>query len=173
MTEELVISRNIQIKGSIGFLIGQMDDVRNLLLKEIEGLTQEVIDFTPNIHKIETIGTLLFHIADVENSWMFEFVDGEKLDMESWKYAFPLRQSLDPPQLTGKPLEHYLEILRETREKVRNRVARFREADATRMFSNDWAKYSLEWVLYHNQQHESHHVGQINLLKRLYELLRT
>ena len=88
----------------ISFLLGEMEDVRNLLLKEIEDLNQEELDFTPEIDKIETIGTLIFHIADVENSWMFEAVEGQELDLETWKYAFPLRQQLDPRQQTGKPL---------------------------------------------------------------------
>jgi len=172
MSDKLIVPRDSKTEGTISFLLGQMADVRRLLLEQIEGLTQEELDFSPDINKFETIGTLLFHIADVENSWMFEFVDGQELDFEEWKYAFPLRQKLDPRQKTGKSLAYYLEILEKTRAAVVQRVRQFSSEEATRMFFHpaQQASYSLEWVLHHNQQHESHHIGQINLLKRWYRL---
>ena len=164
----LQITRDNSFDTRIAYIIGEMENVRQLLLKEIKDLTQGELDFTPDIDKIETIGTLLFHIADVENSWMFEAVEGQELDMETWKYAFPLRQQLSPRQQTGKPLEHYLKILNETRENVKKILMKFRDKDLNKEFSNRFGEFTLEWVLFHNQQHESHHIGQINLLKRLY-----
>lgn len=168
MAKKLYIPKNFPIKGTIGFLVGQMENVRMSLLNEIKDLTQEEIDYTPNIDKVETIGTLLFHIADVENSWMFEAIDGQELDFDKWKYSFPLRQTLNPRQQTGKPLEYYLALLNETRENVKKRIEGFSEKDAINNYSNRFGDFTLEWVLYHNQQHESHHIGQINLLKRMY-----
>ena len=172
MAKLLSISRDFPNKGTIGFLVGQMEDVRTLLLNEIKGLTQEEIDYTPDVNTVETIGTLVFHIADVENSWMFEAVDGQKLDFDKWKYAFPLRQTLNPRQQTGKPLDYYLEILKETRENVKKRIEKFTDEDLQKHYSNRFGNFTLEWVLYHNQQHESHHIGQINLLKRLYRVYK-
>lgn len=151
----------------LSFLIGQMIDTRNLLLKQIEDLTQEELDFSPDIDNIETIGTLLFHIADVENSWMFEAVEGKELDLETWKYAFPLRQQLNPRQQTGKPLPHYINILNDIRDKVLKNLLKFNDNDLKKEYSNRFGTFDLEWVLYHNVQHESNHIGQINILKRL------
>ncbi|MHA2029228.1 MAG: hypothetical protein ACW99Q_07545, partial [Candidatus Kariarchaeaceae archaeon] len=54
------------IPGSLGIIFGEMDEVRQLLLKQVKGISQEILDYTPDINKFETIGTLLFHIADVE-----------------------------------------------------------------------------------------------------------
>ena len=164
----LQITRDNSFDTRIAYIVGEMENVRQLLLKEIKDLTQGELDFTPDINKIETIGTLLFHIVDVENSWMFEAVEGQELDMETWKYAFPLRQQLSPRQQTGKPLEHYLKILNETRENVKKILMKFRDNDLNKEYSNRFGEFTLEWVLFHNQQHESHHIGQINLLKRLY-----
>ena len=154
-------------EGRLGYLVGQMIDVRKLLLKEIEDLSQDELDYTPDINKFETIGTLIFHIADVENSWMFEAVDGQELDFEKWKYSFPLRQNLDPRQQTGKNLAYYNNILKVTRENVIARIEKFKDSDLKKEYSNRYGRFTLEWVLYHNTQHESHHIGQINLLKRL------
>ena len=164
----LLIARDNSFDTRIAYIVGEMENVRQLLLKEIKDLTQEELDYTPDIDKIETIGTLLFHIADVENSWMFEAVESQELDMETWKYAFPLRQQLDPRQQTGKPLDYCLKILSDTREKVLQNVIKFRDSDLDKQYSNRFGNFTLEWVLFHNQQHESHHIGQINLLKRMY-----
>ena len=35
------------------------------------------------------------------------------------------------------------------------------------VYTNRFGTFTLEWVLYHNSQHESNHIGQINLLKRI------
>jgi uncharacterized damage-inducible protein DinB len=158
------------IPGSLGIIFGEMEEVRRLLLKQVKGISQEILDYTPDINKFETIGTQLFHIADVENSWIFEHIDGEQLDYEQWKYAFGIREKLDPPQLTKKPLDYYLTILNDVREKIKDRIFEFKEEDAKNIFSSSLGKTTLEWVLFHIHQHESHHIGQINLNKRLFKL---
>ena len=87
--------------------------------------------------------------------------------METWKYAFPLRQQLDPRQQTGKPLQHYIDLLQETRNNFLTNMLKYTDEDLQKEFSNRFGNFNLEWVLYHNVQHESHHIGQINMLKRL------
>ncbi|MHA2099324.1 MAG: hypothetical protein ACW99A_11595, partial [Candidatus Kariarchaeaceae archaeon] len=57
-----VIPKN-HVPGSLGLLFGEMEEVRRLLLKEIKGISQEILDYTPDINTFETIGTMLFHVA--------------------------------------------------------------------------------------------------------------
>ncbi|RMG30177.1 MAG: DinB family protein [Methanobacteriota archaeon] len=149
----------------MGLLKGMLQDTRNYLLKEIEGITQDELDFSPDPARIETVGTMLFHIADVENSWIFEHIAGEEIDFEKWKYAFPLRIGI--PQRIGKPLEFYLETLKEVRLNVLEFLEQFDETDLDRMFESKMGSTTLEWALFHIHRHEQHHVGQINLLRRL------
>jgi uncharacterized damage-inducible protein DinB len=163
-----VIPKN-HVPGSLGLLFGEMEEVRRLLLKEIKGISQEILDYTPDINTFETIGTMLFHVADVENSWIFEHVDGEQLDYEKWKYAFGIREKLDPPQLIGKSINYYHDILNDVREKVRERLMDFNEGDEKNITSSSLGKTSLGWALFHIHQHESHHIGQISLIKRLFK----
>ena len=157
---------------SLSLIFAEMEEVRRSLLREIKDLTQEQLDYSPDINKFETIGTMIFHIVDVENSWIFEHIDKEELDFEKWKYAFPLtlRKKLTPRQEIGKPLSHYLNLLSEYREKTRKRIAKFHEEGASEIHTSKMGKTSVEWVLFHIQRHESHHTGQINLVKRLYKL---
>ena len=163
----LEIKRDMKYSERISFILGEMEDTRKLLLEQIKDLTQEELDYSPDIDKIETIGTMIFHIVDVENSWMFEAVEGEELDLETWKYAFPLRQQLNPRQQTGRPLSYYLDLLTKTREKLLKNLEKYTDKDLEKVYSNRFGTFTLEWVLYHNSQHESNHIGQINLLKRI------
>ena len=165
----LEIEKDMRYSERIAFILGEMEDTRKLLLEQIKDLTQEELDFTPDIDKIETIGTMIFHIVDVENSWMFEAVEGEELDLDIWKYAFPLRQQLNPRQQTEKPLSYYLDLLTKTRENILKNMEKYTDKDLEKVYSNRFGTFTLEWVLYHNSQHESNHIGQINLLKRIYK----
>ena len=49
-------------------------------------------------------------------------------------------------------------------------LSQFSDSDLTNEFLVDGNKMvSLEFILYHLVNHESIHIGQINLLKRLYK----
>lgn len=152
----------------LGLLKGMLQDTRDYLLKEIDGITQDELDYSPDPTRIETVGTMLFHIADVENSWIFEHIAGEEADFEKWKYAFPLRLGI--AQRTGIPLEFYLETLKEVRLNVLEFLGQFSETDLDRVFESKMGSTTLEWTLFHIHRHEQHHVGQINLLRRLKRL---
>jgi uncharacterized damage-inducible protein DinB len=76
-------------------------EIRERLLNIIEELDEEVLDYTPSERKIETIGTLLLHIAAVELGWILEDIYQEEIDYDEWKCAFPLRSSINLPQLKG------------------------------------------------------------------------
>jgi uncharacterized damage-inducible protein DinB len=49
-----------------------MTEIRERLLNIIEDLDEEALDYTPSERKVETIGTLLLHIAAVELGWILE-----------------------------------------------------------------------------------------------------
>ncbi|MFW9929452.1 MAG: DinB family protein [Candidatus Thorarchaeota archaeon] len=149
-----------------------LKDIRSRLFEQIESLSQEALDYSPHIHKIETIGTLLLHIAGVEWSWIFEDIDKKDMDMDKWKYAFALRNNFNPPQLTGKPLNFYTDILNEVRDDVLKRLNDLQDSELDKLIVSGSDKYSIEWILYHLIQHESHHIGQINFLKRSFSLLK-
>ncbi|MCY3413148.1 MAG: DinB family protein [Candidatus Heimdallarchaeota archaeon] len=152
------------------FLLTQMKLTRKYLLKEINGITQNELDFSPDINKFETIGTMLFHIADVENSWIFEHLDGQEVDFETWKWAFPLRLQLNPVQRTDKIIDFYLMTLEEVRKNVMQYLDQFSNENLSKVFESKMGKSTLEWVLFHIHRHEQHHIGQINLLRRLFKM---
>ncbi|MFW9853447.1 MAG: DinB family protein [Candidatus Thorarchaeota archaeon] len=149
--------------------IAQMNEVRQRLITIIEDLDEAAIDFTPDERRIETIGTLLFHIAAIEFSWIFEDIYGEKFEEEEWKHAFALRPSVNIPQIKGKTKDYYVKKLADVRERVLAEIPQ--ETDLDRLVISDSSAYfSIEWILFHLIEHEAMHIGQILFLKRLYAL---
>ena len=145
----------------------QMYEVRDYLLKIMEELPEDKLDFTPNEKTVETIGTLLLHIAGVEWSWIFEDIDGVEMDFEKFKYGFALRPKVNLPQIKGKSKQFYLDLLNEVRDEVFQRLKRMTDADLKKEIVTETLSYTIEWVLFHLVEHEAMHVGQILLLKRL------
>src|SRR5512147_3325797 len=83
----------------VGQFVAQLEDVRRQLKKYVEGLTPEQLSWYPN-PKVESIGTLLLHIAAVECSWIGEDIMRRPM-ADDWKIAFPIRFGI--PQITGQP----------------------------------------------------------------------
>lgn len=154
----------------IAKLYAMLSETRERLLEQIKDISQEQLDFSPSITKIETIGTLLFHIAAIEFSYIFEDIYEEQWDQEEWKYSLALREQLDPPQMTGKPISFYLDKLSEIRERVYSKVLEWTDKDLDRVVKSGKREVTINWILYHINYHESVHIGQINFLKRLFKL---
>ena len=146
-----------------------MKELRERLLEIISGLDNDILDFTPDENNIETIGTLLLHIAAVECTWIFEDISGLNMNFKKWKHAFPLRKSINLPQLKGKSKSFYLNRLNEVRTE---RIDRSKDiSDFDQLIISENNRYSIEWILFNLIEHESIHIGQISLLNRLYQLL--
>lgn len=162
----LVKDRGLSPRVALWF--SMMQDVRKWLLQMMESLSDEEIDYTPDEQKIETIGTLLLHIAGVEWGWIFGDIDGKEVEFEKWKHAFALSPDVDVPQLKGQGKEFYLNRLSEVREEVRERLKRLQDDDLDRLVTSEGKKYSIEWILWHLVEHEAVHVGQISVLSRMF-----
>jgi uncharacterized damage-inducible protein DinB len=158
-----------ELTSRVSYYYSMLQEVRERLLSIIDDLDEEMLDFTPDERNFETIGTLLFHIAAIEWSWVFEDIDGLEMDYEKFKHAFALRSDVDIPQLKGKKKLFYLNQLKEVREEVFIRLAKFSDEDLDKIVESDTEKFSIEWILFHILEHETMHIGQILLLKRLYE----
>ncbi len=153
----------------IARFVAMFDNNRERLLYKLKDVTDEILDFTPDEKTVETIGTLLYHIAAVEHDWIFYDIDKQEIDEERWKYAFATRSD-DIDQLKGKGLQFYLDALQEVRDKIFNRFKKFSDNDLKRSIESEGKTFTIEWILFHLLNHEAVHIGQISLLKRLYRL---
>ncbi len=155
----------------IGAYLTMMDDVSERIEKYVSGMVDQQLAWYPN-QDCESIGTLLLHIAGVERSWIGEDI-GRKPMGEEWMPAFALRFKL--PQISGKDLPYFLNILKKTRAESKTILAKLTDADLQREIipldpgddTNAKKRFTIEWILYHVLEHEAHHKGQIAVMKRL------
>ncbi len=155
----------------IGAYLSMMDDVSARVLGYVEGLSGEQLSWFPN-ERCESIGTLLLHIAAVERSWIGEDISRRPMG-EEWLPAFAIR--FDVPQINGKELPYFVEILKKTRAETKADLAKLTDDDLAREITpldpseeeNTKKRFTIEWILYHVLEHEAHHKGQIALMKRL------
>ncbi len=166
--EVISLQKTEDLEPRLAQMYGMLQKVREKLLERIEGLTQKELDFTPNEESIETIGTLLLHVAGVEWSWIFEDIDHLGMDYEKWKHAFALREGI--PQIKGMKVKFYTDRLSEVREEVLERISEFSDSELDHLIELDQAAVSIEWILFHIIEHEAMHIGQISMLKRLYKI---
>lgn len=154
----------------IGLYVAQLEDVRRSTLRYVEGLDAAQLSWHPS-PEVESIGTLLLHIAAVELSWIQEDIRRAPMPDE-WIIGFPIRFGL--PQIQGKSLPYFVEKLDEVRNTTRSVLATLNDDDLARAVTPlddagnpDASEYTIEWILYHLIEHEAHHRGQIAQLKRL------
>jgi uncharacterized damage-inducible protein DinB len=154
----------------VGIYLAQLEDVRRRTKRYVEGLSAEQLSWCPS-DKVESVGTLLIHIAAVEFSWIQEDIMRRPMG-EEWMIAFPIR--FDLPQISGKSLEYFLEKLDTVRTQTRNVLASLGDEDLSRTITpldeesdGEATQYTIEWILYHLIEHEAHHKGQIAVMKRL------
>jgi len=148
-----------------------MDLNHQRLLEMMEDVTADQLDYSPDMDTIETIGSLLEHIAAVNWSWVLEDIDGQEMDYERFKYGFALRSSNKIGQQIGKPKQYYLDKIEEVRDEILPRLRQFSDDDLQQEFiADEVVNFTLEWLFFHLINHEAMHIGQISLLKRLYRI---
>ena len=155
----------------IGTLVSEMTWMRGAVLGAVKGMTEEQLDFLLD-NKANRIGALLLHLAATEKLYQMNTFDNVGIQFLYQSTAFkewvvpmglgdPARQTIK-----GHNLDYYLNILREGREKT---LAEFRKRDDQWLMAVDktwgWGPTNNLCKWFHVCEHESHHSGQISLLR--------
>ena len=155
----------------IGTLVSEMTWMRGAVLQTVKGLNQAQLDFLLD-DKANRIGALLLHLAATEKLFQLNTFDGLLPDdlfksaaFKDWAVPMdlgePARQAIK-----GRDLDYYLNLLQQGREKT---FAEFRKRDDTWLLAVDktwgWGPTNNLCKWFHVCEHESHHTGQIALLK--------
>jgi uncharacterized damage-inducible protein DinB len=169
--EENVLGPRSGYSPQIGTLVSEMTWMREAVLRPVKGMTPEQLDFLLD-NKANRIGALLLHLAATEKLYQlntFDQIGPQELfnnpGFEDWAIAMelgePARQTIK-----GHNLDYYLNLLREAREKT---LAEFRKRDDSWLMAVDkswpWGPTNNLCKWFHVCEHESHHTGQISLLK--------
>jgi uncharacterized damage-inducible protein DinB len=154
----------------LGTLVSMMDWCRDAVVSVVKGMTTEQLDFLLD-DKANTIGALLYHLAATDafyHEHTFKGVEWDKWD-KTVADKFNVAMELGEPArktIKGNNLDFYMNLLKETRE---NTLAEFRKRDDKWLMSVDqkwfWGPTNNYCKWFHVCEHESHHQGQIALLK--------
>ena len=147
-----------------------LEEVRHGLLETVSGLDQAALDWLGPSGRDNSIGSLLYHVALVEMSWLYEDILLESYP-DDVIALFPQNHRTPDGRLaivTDAPLAKHLDRLAATR-------ARFLEL-MTPMALTDWhtvrepegADYACSpaWVVFHLVEHEAGHLFQIREIAR-------
>jgi uncharacterized damage-inducible protein DinB len=152
----------------ISILVSQLDWMRRVVLTRLQNLTQEDLDWLPGPDG-NTIGALLLHLAASETYYQIHTFDGlpwantSQEIKKRWGPAMKLGD-LGRKRVKGHYLPFYLDALKEVRERT---LAELRKRDDHWLMSVDenwfWGPTNNLCKWFHICEHESHHLGQIDL----------
>ncbi|HTR30984.1 MAG TPA: DinB family protein [Puia sp.] len=154
----------------IGTLVSMMAWLRPPITNAVKGMTVEQLDFLLDA-KANTIGALLYHLAATDafyHEHTFNGLEWGKFDpavMKKYEVAMSLGEA-GRKQIRGNTVDFYLNLLQETREST---LAEFKKRDDKWLMTVDekwyWGPTNNYCKWFHVAEHESHHYGQIALLK--------
>ncbi len=156
----------------IGRALWMLEDTRLRTLEALEGLDPQMIDWHP-APGINSIGALIYHVALIETSWLFEDVLQAEFPAEVLaNFPYEDRDELGKLlQAAGMSLDDHLQRLRTVRAKTIAVFATMSREDFYRKRTLPLYEVTPEWVLHHLMQHEAEHRGQIEELRTLADKL--
>lgn len=152
----------------ISILVSQLDWMRRVLLTRLQNLTQDDLDWLPAPNG-NTIGALLLHLAASETYYQFHTFAGQPwptTSPETKKRFGPAMKlgDLGRSRIKGHDLPFYTDTLAEVRERT---LSELKKRDDAWLMAVDeswfWGPTNNLCKWFHICEHESHHLGQIDL----------
>ncbi len=148
--------------------IGALEDTRRRTLFSLKDLSQQDLDWQPDWGG-NSIGTLLYHIAAVEASWVYEEVLQKEFSPALEKlFPYPVRDEQGTlTSVKDVSVSQHLASLTQTRNATLAAYFPMSDADFSRKRSFETYEVTPEWVLHHLMQHEAEHRGQIGEIRAM------
>lgn len=149
----------------IGTLVTMLNNLSHRVAYIVHALDQQQTDFLLD-ENANSIGALVMHLAAAEayyQVYTFEdrgFNDEEK---KKWQVALSLGDEARK-QFRGKPIEHYLAIYQEVRQKTIDELRKRDDAWLAQTQPGSGVNHHFRW--FHVMEHQSSHLGQILMLKK-------
>jgi hypothetical protein len=156
----------------VGRWLAALEDGRADTLKELEGVSSEMVDWYPDA-PLNSIGTLLYHIALIEAAWVVEEIlelDDEPAELTR---ALPWPDREGPGEggarhlsrIDGQPLEEHIARLAAERSWVLDQLRPMTSDDFHRVRSLEPYDVTPDWVIHHLLQHEAEHRSHVAWLR--------
>ncbi len=152
----------------IGRWLWALEEVRRQTLDSVIDLDPRTLDWEGSAGDENAVGSLLYHIALVEMSWLFMDIFEKELpsEVESlFPHAMATEGRLTP--VLGTSLETHLDRLRKSRGIFLEALQGMSIDEWHRLRSPKDTPYEVSpaWVAFHLIEHEAGHAAQIRTLK--------
>jgi uncharacterized damage-inducible protein DinB len=153
----------------IGRWLWALEDTRHRTLLALEGMvadTANILDWVSPTNG-NSIATLLYHLAAIETSWLYEDVLQEGFPSDvAGLLPYDVRDAQDRLiSMKGIALQDHLFRLQQIRARLLSVYSEMALEDFLRARSLPEYDVTPEWVLHHLMQHEGEHRGQITELR--------
>lgn len=155
----------------VGRWLAALEDGRRDTLRELESVTPEMVDWYPDV-PLNSIGSLLYHIALVEASWVSDEMlgDPEAKALEPW-LPWPDREGPGEggerhlSRVDGQSLDEHIARLAAIRAYVLEHLSPMTNEEFHRVRSLEAYDVAPDWALHHVMQHEAEHRSHIAWLR--------
>lgn len=165
---ELLILEPMADAPEVGRWLSAMEDGRRDTLRELEGVTDDLVDLRPAGSE-NSIGTALYHVALIEADWLVDDILGEDLAESDLASLFPFDDRDEEGVLTaveGEPLSQHVDRLGRVRQELIERLRPMPVDEFHAPRARERYDVSPGWVVHHLLQHESEHRSEIGWLRR-------
>jgi uncharacterized damage-inducible protein DinB len=147
----------------IGLMVYMLEDLKSRITEEVKDLDQSQTDFLFD-KDANSIGSLIMHLVSTEAYFQIETLEGRQWTDEEQK-RLGIGAGLNEEskrRLKGKPIQHYLDLWNEVREKT---LAGLKTKDDAWFASSIDGDMNYHWAWYHVMEHSANHMGQIGSVK--------
>ncbi len=167
--DQRVLQLPERIPPEIARWIWVLTDTRERTIASLRGVDQDLLDREP--HHGNSIASLLYHIAVIELSYLYEDILGlgwcEEL---STMVDHGVREEDGHlVRVRGETLQRHLERLEASRSLLIGTLVEMKPEELPRTRITADYTISTEWALHHLVQHEAQHRGQIELTRLIYK----
>jgi uncharacterized damage-inducible protein DinB len=154
----------------IGRFLWVMEDIRTVTKRVVAGIDPTVLDWAPS-PALNSIGTLLAHIAIVEADWLYTEVLEQDFPPEIAALLPPTSRDPDGhlTRVHGRAVAEHLAVLDAVRARLLAVFLPMSPAEYRRVRHLPDYDVTPEWCLYHLAEHEAAHRGEIETVRTLAE----
>lgn len=158
----------------IGRSLWILEDIRARTKQSLAGIRPAALDWSPP-PALNSIGTLLAHIAAIEADWLYTDVLGQPFPPDVAALLPPAVREADGhlTRVGGRPLADHLAVLDAIRARVLAAFGAMSPAEYRRARRLATYEVTPEWCLYHLAEHEAAHRGEFETVRTLAEAALT